>query len=72
MRVLRRFYLQGFANVSCKIDTSKVIVTSYLFPSGKFLLERLQQLSQLVGKDQLVIDVRFLAPLFPIAGPLTL
>lgn len=37
----------------------KVIVTSYLFPSAKFSLERLQQLSQRVGKDKLVVDVRW-------------
>jgi len=32
-------------------------VTSWLFPSGKFSLERLQQLSSLIGKEQLVIDL---------------
>ena len=37
----------------------KVIVTSYLFPSAKFSLGRLQELSTLVGKDRLVVDVRF-------------
>ncbi|KAJ7351875.1 Enzyme that catalyzes the fourth step in the histidine pathway [Desmophyllum pertusum] len=36
---------------------AKVIVTSWLFPSGKFSLERLQQLSDLVGKEQLVVDL---------------
>ncbi|KZT08173.1 Phosphoribosylformimino-5-aminoimidazole carboxamide ribotide isomerase [Laetiporus sulphureus 93-53] len=36
---------------------SKVIVTSYLFPEGKFSLERLQRMSSLVGEDKLVIDV---------------
>ncbi|TFK94735.1 Phosphoribosylformimino-5-aminoimidazole carboxamide ribotide isomerase [Polyporus arcularius HHB13444] len=36
---------------------SKVIVTSYLFPSGKFSLERLQAVSSAVGKDKLVVDV---------------
>lgn len=36
---------------------SKVIVTSYLFPDAKFSLERLQALSQLVGRDRLVVDV---------------
>ena len=35
----------------------QVIVTSWLFPSGEFSLERLQQLSSLVGKEQLVIDL---------------
>ena len=32
-------------------------MTSWLFPSGKFSLERLQQLSSLTGKEQLVIDL---------------
>ncbi|THH11897.1 hypothetical protein EW145_g325 [Phellinidium pouzarii] len=36
---------------------SKVIVTSFLFPSTKFSLERLQNLSKTVGKDRLVVDV---------------
>ncbi|TFK28743.1 N--5 [Coprinopsis marcescibilis] len=36
---------------------SKVIVTSYLFPGGKFSLDRLQVLSKVVGKDNLVVDV---------------
>lgn len=36
---------------------SKVIVTSYLFPDGKFSLERLRALSSLVGKEHLVVDV---------------
>ncbi|KAG1768179.1 Phosphoribosylformimino-5-aminoimidazole carboxamide ribotide isomerase [Suillus occidentalis] len=36
---------------------SKIIVTSYLFPSGNFDLERLQTISSLVGKDKLVVDV---------------
>ncbi|KAI0719485.1 Phosphoribosylformimino-5-aminoimidazole carboxamide ribotide isomerase [Cerioporus squamosus] len=36
---------------------SKVIVTSYLFPDGKFSLERLQAVSSAVGKDKLVVDV---------------
>ena len=35
----------------------QVIVTSWLFPSGIFSLERLQQLSSLIGKEQLVIDL---------------
>lgn len=35
----------------------KVIVTSHLFPSSRFSLERLQQLSDLAGKDRLVVDV---------------
>ncbi|KAF5389127.1 hypothetical protein D9757_004884 [Collybiopsis confluens] len=36
---------------------SKVIVTSYLFPSGKLSLQRLETISSIVGKDKLVIDV---------------
>ncbi|KAI8069745.1 Phosphoribosylformimino-5-aminoimidazole carboxamide ribotide isomerase [Gilbertella persicaria] len=39
------------------LGASKVIVTSYLFPDAKFSLDRLVQLSQLVGKDKLVVDV---------------
>ncbi|EPS42582.1 hypothetical protein H072_3424 [Dactylellina haptotyla CBS 200.50] len=35
----------------------KVIVTSYLFPDAKFSLERLEELSNAVGKDKLVVDV---------------
>ncbi|KAI5475034.1 1-(5-phosphoribosyl)-5-[(5-phosphoribosylamino)methylideneamino]imidazole-4-carboxamide isomerase [Pseudohyphozyma bogoriensis] len=35
----------------------KVIVTSYLFPSAKFDLERLKTLSKKVGKERLVVDV---------------
>ncbi|SJX66516.1 probable bifunctional protein (related to glutathione S-transferase/ probable histidinol dehydrogenase) [Sporisorium reilianum f. sp. reilianum] len=35
----------------------KVIVTSYLFPGCKFSLERLQELSAKVGKQNLVVDV---------------
>ena len=33
-------------------------MTSYLFPDGKFSLERLKTLSEAVGKDNLVVDVR--------------
>ncbi|KAJ8481738.1 hypothetical protein ONZ51_g5824 [Trametes cubensis] len=36
---------------------SKVIVTSYLFPEGKFSLERLKAVCSAVGKDRLVVDV---------------
>ncbi|WWD15792.1 phosphoribosylformimino-5-aminoimidazole carboxamide ribotide isomerase [Kwoniella shandongensis] len=35
----------------------KVIVTSYLFPGGKFDEDRLLRLSQKVGKDRLVVDI---------------
>lgn len=40
-----------------KAGASKIIVTSFLFPDGKFSLERLRNLSSLVGKDNLVVDV---------------
>ncbi|KAJ3414845.1 hypothetical protein HDV05_006002 [Chytridiales sp. JEL 0842] len=36
---------------------SHVIVTSWLFPDGIFSEERLKELSLLVGKDKLVVDV---------------
>ncbi|KIL70061.1 hypothetical protein M378DRAFT_116849, partial [Amanita muscaria Koide BX008] len=36
---------------------SKVIITSYLFPSARFSLERLRRISSIVGKDRLVVDV---------------
>jgi phosphoribosylformimino-5-aminoimidazole carboxamide ribotide isomerase len=42
---------------------SKVIVTSYLFPEGAFSLERLVELERTVGKEKLVVDVRYLRPL---------
>jgi phosphoribosylformimino-5-aminoimidazole carboxamide ribonucleotide (ProFAR) isomerase len=35
----------------------QVIVTSYLFPSGKLSLDRLRSLSEKAGKDRLVIDI---------------
>lgn len=38
---------------------SKVIVTSWLFPEAKFSLSRLQILSNMIGKDNLVVDLRF-------------
>jgi phosphoribosylformimino-5-aminoimidazole carboxamide ribotide isomerase len=38
---------------------TKVVVTSYLFPNAKFSLERLKELETLVGKDRLVVDVRY-------------
>ena len=37
--------------------TVQVIITSFLFPSARFDLERLKRLSSLVGKDRLVVDV---------------
>ncbi|KAJ3308657.1 Enzyme that catalyzes the fourth step in the histidine pathway [Blyttiomyces sp. JEL0837] len=35
----------------------KVIITSYLFPNGKFSEDRLKELSTKIGKDRLVVDV---------------
>ncbi|CAG8657816.1 13646_t:CDS:2 [Funneliformis mosseae] len=35
----------------------KVIVTSYLFPDAKFSLNRLQELSARIGKENIVVDV---------------
>lgn len=32
-------------------------MTSYLFPSGRFSLERLKALSERIGKDKLVVDL---------------
>ncbi|EPQ59238.1 Phosphoribosylformimino-5-aminoimidazole carboxamide ribotide isomerase [Gloeophyllum trabeum ATCC 11539] len=37
---------------------SKVIITSYLFPGGKFDLARLKHISASVGKERVVVDVR--------------
>jgi hypothetical protein len=37
----------------------QVIVTSFLFPDAKFSEERLAAMSQLVGKDRLVVDIRW-------------
>jgi phosphoribosylformimino-5-aminoimidazole carboxamide ribotide isomerase len=35
----------------------KVIVTSWLFPNGKFSLDKLKLLSKTVGRDRLVVDL---------------
>jgi phosphoribosylformimino-5-aminoimidazole carboxamide ribotide isomerase len=35
----------------------KVIVTSYLFPDGKFALDRLEGLEKKVGKEKLIVDI---------------
>ncbi|KAI3657620.1 hypothetical protein MP638_001339 [Amoeboaphelidium occidentale] len=37
----------------------KIIVTSYLFPEGKFSIERLKNISDIAGKDRLVVDLSF-------------
>jgi phosphoribosylformimino-5-aminoimidazole carboxamide ribotide isomerase len=34
-----------------------VIVTSYLFPEGKFALDRLVALEKKVGKEKLIVDI---------------
>ncbi|KAF8592116.1 Phosphoribosylformimino-5-aminoimidazole carboxamide ribotide isomerase [Ramaria rubella] len=39
------------------VGAEKVIVTSFLFPSARFSLDRLRDISSLVGKNRLVIDV---------------
>lgn len=39
----------------------QIIVTSYLFPDAKFSLERLKKVSSVVGKDRLVVDVRYVS-----------
>ncbi|KAI8990822.1 hypothetical protein BDF20DRAFT_903819 [Mycotypha africana] len=39
------------------LGASKVIVTSYLFPDAQFSKERLIELSERVGKENLVVDV---------------
>jgi hypothetical protein len=39
---------------------SQVIVTSFLFPEMKFSLGRLRELTERVGKERLVVDVRYL------------
>ncbi|MDR2555808.1 MAG: phosphoribosylformimino-5-aminoimidazole carboxamide ribotide isomerase [Fibromonadaceae bacterium] len=36
---------------------SAVIVTSYIFPDGKFSLEKLKAISSKVGKEKLVVDL---------------
>ena len=38
---------------------SKVIVTSWLFPDGKLDRSRLEKLEGLVGKERLVVDLRW-------------
>ncbi|KAJ1942367.1 Enzyme that catalyzes the fourth step in the histidine pathway, partial [Linderina pennispora] len=35
----------------------KVIITSWLFPEARFSLERLKEVSRLVGRDRLVVDL---------------
>jgi len=40
-----------------KAGAAAVIVTSYIFPNGKFSLERLKAISGEVGREQLVVDL---------------
>ncbi|KAL5487655.1 HIS6 [Sanghuangporus weigelae] len=40
-----------------KYGASKVIVTSFLFPSSRFSLDRLRSISQIIGKEKLVVDI---------------
>ena len=40
-----------------KAGATAVIITSYIFPNGKFSLERLKSISGEVGKNKLVIDL---------------
>ena len=42
-----------------ELGANKIVVTSYLFPDGNFSLARLIELENLVGKDRLIIDVRY-------------
>jgi len=49
----------GNAKTWIERGASKVIVTSYLFPDAKFSLERLIELEKLIGRDRLVVDVRY-------------
>jgi hypothetical protein len=42
-----------------------VIVTSYLFPGGVFSEERLKSLAEKVGKDKLVVDIRWVSAVYP-------
>ena len=37
-------------------------MTSYLFLDGKFALDRLRALRDAVGRDRLVVDLRFARP----------
>jgi len=40
-----------------KTGAAAVIVTSHIFPNGKFSIERLKEISKEVGKEHLVIDL---------------
>ncbi len=47
------------ANARAWLDAGagKIIVTSWLFPDGRFAAERLVELEQLVGRERLVVDL---------------
>ncbi|MDR2732174.1 MAG: phosphoribosylformimino-5-aminoimidazole carboxamide ribotide isomerase [Fibromonadaceae bacterium] len=51
----------GISNENAKkyieAGASAVIVTSHIFPNGKFSLEKLKALSKKIGKEHLVIDL---------------
>ena len=47
----------GNAQEYLDAGASHVIVTSWLFPDGHLNLNRLQELSSLVGKERLVVDL---------------
>lgn len=56
--------LARFACIQCFMalnfeNVLQVIVTSFLFPGAKFSLDRLKAISAIVGKDKLVVDVRY-------------
>jgi len=38
-------------------NAAAVIVTSYIFPNGKFSMERLKEISKEIGRERLVIDL---------------
>ena len=38
-------------------------MTSYLFPAGRFDLARLRALSAKVGREKLVVDIRYISEL---------
>ncbi|WWC61269.1 phosphoribosylformimino-5-aminoimidazole carboxamide ribotide isomerase [Kwoniella dejecticola CBS 10117] len=48
---------EGNAQGWLDLGAEKIIVTSYLFPEGKFDESRLRGISQKVGKERLVVDI---------------
>lgn len=51
--------LHGFSCLHL-INIKQVIVTSYLFPDARFSLDRLKAISEKVGPERLVVDLRYL------------